>query len=256
MHDSSALRCLAADACRGESYDRALASERADALITDPPYCLLTRRRAGGDLRDPRAHKKIDRDPAVRFESVREYRAFTQAWLPLAAARLAPEAPLVIWTNQLGKAPLLEVARQAGWAHLRGEFVWGKRTHDKNSNELTLRVYETALVLSRAPSAPARPEDPALPWAVATGYDDEGEGARWGDHPHHKPHSALEPLIRTWTRPGQRILDPFAGSGSIPVAALRLGRRVACLELRPEWAEQVTRRMREEGLQGPPRTAM
>ena len=42
------------------------------------------------------------------------------------------------------------------------------------------------------------------------------------------------------------MLDPFAGSGSMPSAALRLGRRPACLEIEPEWAERVTQRLREE----------
>jgi site-specific DNA-methyltransferase (adenine-specific) len=236
-------RCIAADATRPGGYDAALQGRQADVLLTDPPYCLLTRRRKGGDLRDPRAHKKIDRDPVVRFESVRDYRFFTEAWLPLAAARLKPEAPMIIWTNLLGKEPILATAARLGWSHLRGEFIWGKRTTDKNTNEQPLRVYEVALVLSRTAAAPLRPEDPPGVWAVATGYDDEGEGATTGEHPHHKPFGALEPLLRAWSRPGDVVLDPFAGSGSIPVAAQRLARVPACMELREDWAAQVTKRL-------------
>jgi site-specific DNA-methyltransferase (adenine-specific) len=78
-----------------------------------------------------------------------------------------------------------------------------------------------------------------------SGYDDEAEADRWGSHPHHKPFSVLEPLVRTYTRPGETILDPFAGSGSMPAAALRLGRRPACMEIEPKWAERVTRRLHE-----------
>jgi site-specific DNA-methyltransferase (adenine-specific) len=39
------------------------------------------------------------------------------------------------------------------------------------------------------------------------------------------------------------VLDPFAGSGSIAAAALRLGRRAACLEIEPDWARRVSERL-------------
>ncbi|MET0404581.1 MAG: DNA methyltransferase, partial [Cystobacter sp.] len=199
----------------------------------------------GGDLRDPRANKKIDRNPIVRFESVRDYRAFTEAWMTRALAHLTPEAPLAIWTNLLGKEPILEVARALGYGHPWGEFVWGKRTTDKNANEQMLRVYEVALVLARAPAPVPGLGDAPTVWAVVGGYDDDAEAQQWGGHPHHKPFSVLEPLVRTWSRPGDWVLDPFAGSGSMPAAALRLGRKAACLEVEPEWAERVARRLRE-----------
>lgn len=238
--------CVAGDARRPESYRQALAGGRADVLISDPPYCLLTRRRKGGDLRDPKG-RKIDRDPVLRFESVRDYRLFTDAWLTEAVKHVDPSAPLVLWTNFLGKQPILEVAAKLGYPQLWGEFVWAKRTREGNSGEVLLRAYEVALVLGRTPKSADAPDAPPVPWSVVTGYDDEGEGSTWGDHPHHKPFSSVEPLIRAWSRPGQRILDPFAGSGSIPAAALRLGRTVACIELKPEWAAQVTERLRQPG---------
>ena len=96
-----------------------------------------------------------------------------------------------------------------------------------------------------APAPPTTDGAPAIPWSVVTGYDDEGEGGDWGDHPHHKPFGSVEPLIRTWSRPGELVFDPFAGSGSIPVAALRLGRRAACLEKKPDWAARVTERLQK-----------
>ncbi len=245
-HDESApFRWARADAREPEGYRTVLGGAKATFLHTDPPYCLLTRRRKGGDERDPRAHKKIDRNPIVRFETVRDYRAFTEAWMARAVEHLTQDATLAIWTNLLGKEPILAVARALGFGHQRGEYVWGKRTTDKNANEQLLRVYEVALVLSRTPEPPRGPEALPTVWAVVGGYDDDAEAARWGNHPHHKPFSVLEPLVRTWSRPGDWVLDPFAGSGSMPSAALRLGRRSACLEVEPEWAERVGRRLRE-----------
>ena len=66
--------------------------EQADILITDPPYCLLERRRKPtkqqelegktGNLRDPKKRmKKIDDSPAVpRYANIKEYRKFTRDW--------------------------------------------------------------------------------------------------------------------------------------------------------------------------------
>jgi site-specific DNA-methyltransferase (adenine-specific) len=236
-------RCLAGDGRDPAAYDRLLGGERADLLLTDPPYCLLTRRRSGGDLREPK-HRKIDREPVLRFEDVRSYRRFTEEWMRAALPHVRPAGPLVIWTNFLGSEPIQTAARAHGYAHLWGEFTWAKRTTDSRGNEQLLRVYEVALVLGRDP--PHALDAAALPvtWAVVAGYDDEGEGSRWGAHPHHKPFGVIEPLIRQYSKPGELILDPFAGSGSIPAAAVRLQRRTACLELVPEWAERVADRLK------------
>ncbi|MBL8909479.1 MAG: site-specific DNA-methyltransferase [Archangium sp.] len=234
--------CVPGDSTDPKTWERALTGRKADALITDPPYCLLTRRRKGGDLRDKK-DKKIDRGPVRRFEDVREFRAFTRSWLSIAVQHVTPDAPLVIWMNLLGRDPLKAAAKELGWEHVRGEFVWGKRTREGNSGEEILRVVETALVFSRTPAPPPVFDAPAIPWAAVAGYDDDGEATRWGSHPNHKPFGVLEPLIRTWSKPAQLVMDPFAGSGSIPAAAQKLGRQVACVELEADWAERVTARL-------------
>lgn len=238
----TAARCVQGDATREEAWSRLLEGRRASAIITDPPYCLLTRRRKGGDERDPKG-RKIDSGPVRRFDDVKAYRAFTRAWLELAVKHAADGAPLVIWTNLLGREPITSTATALGYRHLLGEFVWGKRTRQSNSGEEILRVVETALVFSSAPALPGAPDAPAIPWAAVAGYDDDGEALRWGNHPNHKPFGVLEPLIRTWSRAGELVVDPFGGSGSIPAAALRLGRATACLELEPEWAARIHERL-------------
>lgn len=242
MADASHFRVLAADARAKDAYAKVLHDGKAAALVTDPPYCLLTRRRKGGDLREPKG-RKLDHEIVVRFEDVRAYRTFTEGWLPTALGCVRDGGAAVVWTNFLGKQPIVEVARAHGFGHLRGELVWAKRTSETQGSEQLLRVYEVALLLARTLEAPV-PLDAQVPVrAVVAGYDDEGQASAHGSHPHHKPLGVLEPLLREFTRPGDWVLDPFAGSGSIPAAALRLGRRAACLELVPEWAERVRARL-------------
>lgn len=50
-------------------------------------------------------------------------------------------------------------------------------------------------------------------------------------HPTQKPVPLMLELVELFTDPGETILDPFAGSGTTGVAALRLGRKFAGAEM-------------------------
>jgi site-specific DNA-methyltransferase (adenine-specific) len=56
-------------------------------------------------------------------------------------------------------------------------------------------------------------------------------------HPTQKPGGLLEPMIEYGCKPGGRVLDPFAGSCAVGVAARSLGRRTVCVEAREEQCE-------------------
>lgn len=222
------------DARDAASYQRALRGAKADLLLTDPPYCILTRRRKGGDLRDPKPgrQRKLEHELVVRFESVREYRAFSADWMAAALPHLAPQAPAIIWTNQLGKAPILAAAAQHGYSHLAGEFVWAKRSSgklgapaDSSTAELLLRVYEVALVLLRQPPAPPNNADLPLPWSVVTGYQDEP--AAVGSAAGKPEASAAAPSAATGrTARGAATAQP-SSSAALPAAAAASGRQQA-----------------------------
>ncbi len=50
-------------------------------------------------------------------------------------------------------------------------------------------------------------------------------------HPHEKPLPLLEGLIRHSTDPGDLVVDPFGGSGSLARAARAIDRSAVCIEL-------------------------
>jgi site-specific DNA-methyltransferase (adenine-specific) len=247
------------DARLPETFAKLGGSSRADVLITDPPYCLLERRRKGGDLRDPKKRSKLDGEDTVpRYESVKQYKQFTQEWLSTCVQHgLKDDAVLCIWTNALGKRPIVDVAQSLGY-ELRGEYLWAKRTSagapsaTSTKNEVLLRVYESALVLTKrgdqhsAEKLALQSGDASLPWSVITGYHEEDSEDRH-DHPCHKPFAALEPLLRAWTKPGDTVLDCFAGSGGILQATVRIrDRHVVGIELLPEWATKANLAVKEE----------
>lgn len=66
------------------------------------------------------------------------------------------------------------------------------------------------------------------------------------EHPTQKPVSIIAPLIEYSCPPGGMVLDPFAGSGSVGVAAKRLGRHFIGIELDPHYAQLATRRIEDD----------
>jgi len=65
-------------------------------------------------------------------------------------------------------------------------------------------------------------------------------------HPTQKPLDMLRVLIENSSRPGDLVLDPFAGSGATLVAAMQSGRRAIGVELCPEHAARSAAWMQRE----------
>ena len=64
-----------------------------------------------------------------------------------------------------------------------------------------------------------------------------------GKHPCEKPEALIAHMIETTTRPGDTILDPFAGSGAILDTARQLGRKAVGIEMDRHWCDHAVRRL-------------
>lgn len=64
-----------------------------------------------------------------------------------------------------------------------------------------------------------------------------------GGYPTEKPVEVSETLIRQSTVEGERVIDPFCGSGSVGVAATNLGRRFAGADISQAAVDLAQRRM-------------
>lgn len=64
-------------------------------------------------------------------------------------------------------------------------------------------------------------------------------------HPTVKPVGLIAEAIRDCSKRGDIILDPFAGSGTILLAAERTGRRAAAIELDPHYVDTAVKRWQE-----------
>lgn len=65
------------------------------------------------------------------------------------------------------------------------------------------------------------------------------------DHPTQKPLSVITPQIIASSRPGDLVLDPFAGSGTTGRACKDLGRKCIMVELEEKYCEIAARRLEQ-----------
>ena len=64
-----------------------------------------------------------------------------------------------------------------------------------------------------------------------------------GKHPTQKPEYLLERIILASTEEGQIVLDPFCGSGTTGVGALRWKRKFIGIDINEEYLEIARRRL-------------
>jgi DNA modification methylase len=65
-------------------------------------------------------------------------------------------------------------------------------------------------------------------------------------HPTQKPISLMEWCIEKYSKEGDTILDPFAGSGTTGVACKNLNRNYILIEKEPEYIEIIKKRLGEQ----------
>lgn len=75
-------------------------------------------------------------------------------------------------------------------------------------------------------------------------------GASTRDHPAPFPEELVYRLVRMFSFTGDIVLDPFAGTGTTTIAAMRADRSSIANEIDPEYFAQAERRVRQAGSQG------
>jgi site-specific DNA-methyltransferase (adenine-specific) len=118
----------------------------------------------------------------------------------------------------------------------------------KNDHEHILMLrkpggYRTTPMIQKALSMLQRGEMDA--WMRPVWSDIRGASLRAG-HPAPFPPELAERLIRMFSFAGDTILDPFAGSGSTAVAAIRAGRNSISVEIEEQYLNAATRRAASE----------
>jgi site-specific DNA-methyltransferase (adenine-specific) len=77
-------------------------------------------------------------------------------------------------------------------------------------------------------------------WVISNPYNGDTKG-----HPAPMPYKLASDHIETWTSQGESIVDPFMGSGTTGVAAVKLGRRFLGIEIEEKYFDIACRRISE-----------
>ena len=71
------------------------------------------------------------------------------------------------------------------------------------------------------------------------------ERGEYNDHPTPKPIALMEYLIKVYCPENQKVLDPFCGSGSTGIAALKINREFLGIDLEKKYVEISERRIKD-----------
>ena len=68
---------------------------------------------------------------------------------------------------------------------------------------------------------------------------------KYGKHPTQKPEQLMEHFVSILSDEGNVVLDPFMGSGSVGVAAVRLNRKFIGIEIEEKYYDIADSRIEE-----------
>jgi site-specific DNA-methyltransferase (adenine-specific) len=206
---------------------RNLPSASVGALITDPPYS------SGGFTRGDRTndasakYSQAEARPQATFggdnRDQRGFEYWCTLWLAEAQRCALPGAPVVQFTDWR-QLPLTTDSIQAGGWVWRGIFVWSKGVCCRPQMGRFRSACEYG-VWGTNGSTEDRVDVGCLPGVIEV-PPPMGENRV---HLTQKPVEVMEAVCAI-APPGSVILDPFTGSGSTGIAAIRLGRRFIGIE--------------------------
>lgn len=203
--------------------------ERASLVLTDPPYPLVAGGNSTGEMRDCFAPGVYDNSGAL-FDLVPWAELAPVIW---AAAR--DDADAIVMANDRNLQEARGALEAAGWKFHR-LLVWDKGS--VTPNRWFMSGLEYGLYMWRGLARPINDKG-AHPLVRCPQVDVTA-------HPTEKPVALFRRWIDLTTAPGDLVLDPFLGSGSAAVAAMRAGRRFIGVEKDPRWFEVAVARVEAE----------
>jgi len=211
--------------------------EEVAAVITDPPYGVKKGAafvRAGGAVVGNGAEAMNETDDAY-------------AWIRYASPLVVPGGHIASFydmADYIGIAGSLERHGFERW----NEYALVKQAPPPTPRPTFVSAFEMAVVAARKGEKRNWYGSGYVPnrWIGQPGT----VGPERTGHTAQKPLEPMQILVSALTPSGGLVLDPFAGSGTTGVAALRQGRTFIGIEREPEYFEIACTRVDQEARQG------
>lgn len=214
----------------------AQADEPIDLIVADPPWGLDR-----GDRQTERMRRAYGRDaskvmPGYVEVDPEQYEEFTAEWMTAATAAIRPGGYLAVFTGPEQQAQVqITGQRIAGLTYVNKIPVprtWGMystRRFVHAHTEITVltkgNLYSSARTFTRPPEMPRGPKGEVYAadfWTDMVADDRRPGLLRYDNALHPAPVSRI---VRSTTRRGDLVADPFNGSGTTATVCLLTGRR-------------------------------
>ena len=225
-------RLMCGDATNPEHLDL-LVGGKYDMLLTDPPYGVNYR---GGAQAASHAGGKR-RVRTVAGDGDTELYA---ASLPLLRERLRQDGAAYVWFADNRSSEVFAAVEAAGFRR-RSVIIWAKQRTTGAIVAHYIPQHEPLLYLSAKNGKQSR-------WFGPTNESTLWEHPRPAAsklHPTQKPVALYERAIVNSSQPEERVLDPFAGSGTLVIACEQTGRTALLMELDPAYCDVIRQRYSE-----------
>ena len=231
-------------------------NEYFDLIIIDPPYNL-----------DKNFHGK-------KFAKMQPeaYEDYLRSWFYKVCDKLAPNGTLYMcgdWKCSSSMQRVIEerltIVNRITWQREKGR---GAKTNWKNAMEDIWFAVKNpkdyyfdveSVKMKRKVIAPYRVDGNPKDWEATeagnfritypSNFWDDISIPFWSmpentDHPTQKPEKLYAKLVLASSKPGDRVFDPFLGSGTAAVVARKLGRKYCGVEVNREYCRWAVKRLR------------
>ena len=214
-------RVICGDSTKPETYERLMDGDKANLVLTDPPYNVDVQETAGKIMND-----NMDDQ---------EFYSFLLAAYQCMHQHLADDGSIYVWHADTEGLNFRKAFKDAGF-YLSGCCIWKKN----------------ALVLGRSPYQWIH--EPCLFGWKQKGkhqwYADRKQTTVWEydkpksspDHPTMKPVTLMAYPIKNSTMTNGIVLDPFLGSGSTLIACMQTDRVCQGIEVDPKFVDVIVKR--------------
>jgi DNA modification methylase len=269
MYDLDGSRLLVGDSMKEEDMLKLMGNEKADMVMTDPPYLLdylVGKKKKDGEVTEGFGLKR-DR-VYIGTETLPDN--FTELWMANIAKIQKPDFSIIIYENPKNLRTIWNELEKH-WKY-RNTIIWHipNRVQGFSAKFKFFNKHDFAMLgTSGEVALNTEPEEPLLQEEYETalfatsgsphweGYEkgkkicptdfidykaaDEkssGQGIIFGT----KPTEILIPYIKVLTKRNDLVVEPFGGSGSTLIASTKLKRRCYIMEKCPIYAEVIKKR--------------